>query len=66
MTTHSLTGHIFERGTPRGVPSLRIEAWDSESIVSDVIAVATTDAEGSFSITLDSVLNCRSPPSDTK
>ena len=66
MTTHSLTGHIFERGTPRGVPNLRIEAWDGESIVSDVIAVATTDAEGSFSITLDSVLNCRSPPSDTK
>ncbi|MEO5729498.1 MAG: hypothetical protein ABI134_28345, partial [Byssovorax sp.] len=54
MTTHSLTGHIFERGTPRGVPNLRIEAWDSESIVSDVIAVATTDADGSFAITLDS------------
>jgi hypothetical protein len=53
MTTHSLTGHIFERGTPRGVPNLRIEAWDSEFIVSDVIAVAATNAEGSFSITLD-------------
>lgn len=44
MTTHTLTDHTLERGTPRGVPSLRIEAWDSESIVSDVVAVATTDA----------------------
>jgi Tc toxin complex TcA C-terminal TcB-binding domain/Neuraminidase-like domain len=54
MTTHSLSGYIFERGTPRGVPNLRIEAWDSDLIVSDVIAVATTDAAGSFTITLDS------------
>ena len=31
MTTHSLSGHIVERGTPRGVPNLRVTVPPSAS-----------------------------------
>ncbi|MGC4024433.1 MAG: hypothetical protein QM744_04335 [Mesorhizobium sp.] len=53
MPTYRLIGHIIERGTAHGVPNLRIEAWDSESLSTDIVAVALTDANGAFTIPLD-------------
>ncbi|NUQ48580.1 MAG: penicillin-binding protein 2 [Phycisphaerae bacterium] len=52
MITYRLSGQVVKRGSPSGVPGVRVEAWDSAGVKSDLIAVATTDKEGAFTITL--------------
>ena len=54
MTTYQLSGQIVARGSRIGIPNLRVETQDRDQLTSDMIAVAFTDAQGAFSMALES------------
>lgn len=46
----TITGHIIDRQTDRGISGLRIEAWDKDLFFDDLVGSAETDTEGFFEI----------------
>ena len=46
----TITGHIIDSQTDRGITGLRIEAWDKDLFFDDLIGSAETDAGGFFKI----------------
>ncbi|WP_437575049.1 neuraminidase-like domain-containing protein [Sorangium sp. So ce887] len=53
MSTYQLSGRVVRAKTERGVGSVRIEAWDSAEVYTDLIAVAVTQQNGDFEMSLD-------------
>ena len=46
--TFHITGRIIDRETGRGVPALRVEAWDKDLIHDDFVGRDVTDTQGHF------------------
>jgi hypothetical protein len=53
MTTYKVTGNVLNRETSEGVPGLRVEAWDKDLLVNDLVGAATTNRYGVFRIQFD-------------
>ncbi|APR86766.1 hypothetical protein A7982_12115 [Minicystis rosea] len=53
MTTYRFSGHIISQSDHKGLPDLRVEAWDAEGQCTDLVAFAVTDARGAFTMALD-------------
>ncbi|HVF24172.1 MAG TPA: hypothetical protein VM941_13880, partial [Pyrinomonadaceae bacterium] len=51
--TFRITGRVIDRKTRNGIPGLRVEGWDKDLILNDLVGSAVTDAEGAFQIELD-------------
>lgn len=49
-STYRIEGRVVESGTGRGVPALRVEAWDQDLVFNDMVGGAVTDTEGGFHI----------------
>jgi outer membrane protein assembly factor BamB len=45
-----ILGRVISRTSQQGVSNLRVEAWDKDLIVNDLVGSAVTDAEGAFRI----------------
>lgn len=50
MSKHSfhIIGHVIDQNTRRGVTGLRVEAWDKDLLVNDLVGSVTTDEQGAF------------------
>jgi outer membrane protein assembly factor BamB len=48
-----ILGRVISRISQKGVPNLRVEAWDKDLIVNDLVGSAVTDANGAFRIEFD-------------
>ncbi|WP_437793362.1 neuraminidase-like domain-containing protein [Sorangium sp. So ce693] len=53
MRKYKLSGRVVRAKTERGVENVRVEAWDSAEVTTDLIAVAVTNQTGDFEISLD-------------
>ncbi|UQA60397.1 neuraminidase-like domain-containing protein [Polyangium aurulentum] len=53
VTAYRLEGHIFDVATGYGVNGVRVEAWDQEGLVRDLVAYSRTDELGDFTISLE-------------
>ncbi|WP_437894617.1 neuraminidase-like domain-containing protein [Sorangium sp. So ce124] len=53
MKKYKLSGRVVRAKTERGVGSVRVEAWDSAEVTTDLVAVAVTNQTGDFEISLD-------------
>ena len=49
----NIKGRVIDHKTQRGIPGLRVEAWDKDLIFNDLVGSATTDEQGAFQITYD-------------
>src|SRR5258707_7996848 len=49
-----ILGRVISRVSQQGIPNLRVEAWDKDLIVDDLVASAVTDATGAFRMEFDS------------
>jgi outer membrane protein assembly factor BamB len=49
-----ILGRVISRISRQGIPNLRVEAWDKDLIVDDLVASAVTDATGAFRMEFDS------------
>ena len=47
---YRIFGRVVERQHGQGVPDMRVEAWDKDLIVDDLLGSALTDSGGSFEI----------------
>lgn len=45
---HQVDGSVIDSGSGRGIPGLRVEAWDKGLIMDDLVGQATTDDRGRF------------------
>lgn len=52
-TTYQINGRIIRRQTRRGLPNLRVEAWDKDLICKELVGSDRTDSEGRFSIRIE-------------
>ncbi len=52
--TYRIIGVVVNRESGEGVPGLRVEAWDLDLLVDDLVGGAVTGSEGAFQITFDS------------
>ena len=48
--TLRIAGRVIDRNSKTGIPGLRVESWDKEFVVRDLVGSAVTDTEGSFKI----------------
>lgn len=46
--TFHINGHVVDQKTGHGVDELRVEAWDKDVIVDDLVGSALTNRQGSF------------------
>ncbi|WP_437314752.1 neuraminidase-like domain-containing protein [Sorangium sp. So ce385] len=53
MRRYKLSGRVVRAKSERGVGSVRVEAWDSAEVNTDLVAVAVTNQNGDFEISLD-------------
>ncbi|WP_437308363.1 neuraminidase-like domain-containing protein [Sorangium sp. So ce388] len=53
MRKYKLSGRVVRAKSERGVPNVRVEAWDSAEVTTDLVAVAVTDQNGDFEMSLD-------------
>ncbi|XXY16217.1 neuraminidase-like domain-containing protein [Sorangium sp. So ce216] len=53
MKKYKLSGRVVRAKTERGVDNVRVEAWDSAEVTTDLVAVAVTDQNGDFEMSLD-------------
>lgn len=53
MKKYKLSGRVVRANTERGVGNVRVEAWDSAEVTTDLVAVAVTNQTGDFEISLD-------------
>ena len=52
--TYRIIGVIVNRESGEGVGGLRVEAWDHDNLVDDLVGQALTGPDGAFLITFDS------------
>ncbi len=50
MAEFEILGTVVERGTQKGVPNLRVEAWDRDVRFHSMLGCVTTDGAGQFRI----------------
>jgi hypothetical protein len=48
-----IAGRVIDRKTRNGIAGLRVESWDKDLILTDLVGSAVTDAEGAFQIEFD-------------
>lgn len=47
----NITGFIFNQKTKKAIANLKVEAWDKDMVVDDLVGSAVTDSNGRFEIT---------------
>ena len=52
MNIYRNDGRVVDKSTRGGVAGLRVEAWDIDRVIPDMVAYAVTDADGAFSMSL--------------
>jgi hypothetical protein len=50
---YRIHGHVIDRDARAGIAGVRVEAWDKDLILDDLVGVATTDAKGAFDIVFE-------------
>lgn len=50
---YKINGKVINGKTKKGVPCLRVEAWDNDLLIGDLLGVAFSDENGSFIIKFD-------------
>ncbi len=50
---YQISGKVINKQTEKGIPDLRIEAWDKDLVIDDLLGVATSDENGAFTIKFD-------------
>lgn len=53
MKVFKITGHVIDSRTQQGVKGLRVEAWDKDILISDLVGGTTTGDGGIFQIQFD-------------
>jgi len=53
MKTYTITGRVIDEKTKKGIPNLRVEAWDKDLLFDDFLGESKTDKDGKFTIELD-------------
>ena len=51
---YRIVGSVISRSTRQGVAGARVEAWDKDLLVNDLVGSAVTSDDGSFVIEFDS------------
>jgi hypothetical protein len=51
--TFRISGRVIDRATGNGVGSVRVEAWDKDPLINDLLGSTTTDLCGEFLIEFD-------------
>jgi len=54
MANFVIQGRVIDRNFQKGAPSVQVEAWDKDLIISDLVGAATTDDQGGFRIEFES------------
>jgi 5-hydroxyisourate hydrolase-like protein (transthyretin family) len=53
MATYTFTGMVLNQATQRGVAGLRVECWDRDAKINDLLGETITDKVGRFAIAFD-------------
>jgi hypothetical protein len=48
-----IEGQVLNRKDQKGVPGLRVEAWDKDPVIDDLLGSAKTDENGRFTLSFD-------------
>jgi hypothetical protein len=53
MATYSISGIVVSSKRQQPLPGLRVEAWDKDMLIDDLLGTATTESRGFFILTFD-------------